>query len=233
MKKLVVILLGSLVGGTLPLAFFWLQHLFVTGLNPFLGIVFPLLLLLLSVFFVIRFLSWLRSPRFGNTRFTPALLFCIGCGSWLVSGFITEVYKGNMSLDVQLHDTYHTMSHGAYIENSYSGVVFPIAAFFAVMGGIYYVFASWIKRPLNYTLAYLHFWMTFVTTYLYFWPADLGNMGGMPRRYMDYSEWDSMDRFGDLNRFLLLVGVLLTIAQLLFVINVVVSLAGGRKTVNA
>ncbi len=52
---------------------------------------------------------------------------------------------------------------------------------------------------------------------------------GMPRRYLDYSDWVSFNQFGDLNRFMSTVAMIVFAVQLLFVFNFFYSIFKGRK----
>jgi len=58
-------------------------------------------------------------------------------------------------------------------------------------------------------------------------------LAGMPRRYYDFSNWESFKMFGDLNQFISFVALIVFAVQLLFVINFFYSIWKGRKVTDA
>jgi len=51
----------------------------------------------------------------------------------------------------------------------------------------------------------------------------------MPRRYYDFSIWESFKQFVELNRFISIVAMIVFAAQFLFLINFFYSIFKGRK----
>ena len=51
----------------------------------------------------------------------------------------------------------------------------------------------------------------------------------MPRRYFDFSIWESFKQFGELNKFITIVSMIVFAAQILFLINFFYSIFKGRK----
>src|SRR5690606_12315803 len=78
----------------------WAHHMFVSGLNPFLGSVFVLLTLLIAIPSAIKVFNWLATIWRGNLRFTPGMLFSIGFVSLFISGGLTGIFLGNSTLDI-------------------------------------------------------------------------------------------------------------------------------------
>ena len=104
-----------------------------------------------------------------------------------------------------------------------------VSAFFGMFAGIYHWFPKMYGRYLNNTMAYIHFWVTMVGAYLIFWPMHYEGLAGMPRRYCDYSSWESFNSFGGLNRFISIVAMMVFAVQLMFVFNFFYSIFKGRK----
>jgi cytochrome c oxidase subunit I len=69
-------MIGSLFAIAILAFLVWAHHMFVTGLNPFLGSVFVLLTLLIAVPSAIKVFNWLTTLWRGNIRFTPAHVVC-------------------------------------------------------------------------------------------------------------------------------------------------------------
>ena len=214
-------MVGSLFAITALAFLVWAHHMFVTGLNPFLGSFFVLLTLLIAVPSAIKVFNWLTTLWRGNIRFTPAMLFSIGFVSLFISGGLTGVFLGNSALDIHLHDTYFIIAH--------FHIVMGVAGFFGMFAGLYHWFPKMYGRYLNNTLAYIHFWVTMVGSYLIFWPMHYEGLAGMPRRYYDFSNWESFNMFGGLNEFISFIAMIVFAAQLLFVFNFFYSIFKGRK----
>ena len=101
--------------------------------------------------------------------------------------------------------------------------------FFGMFAGVYHWYPKMFGRYLNNTLAYIHFWVTIIGAYLIFWPMHYEGLAGMPRRYFDYSNWESFKMFGGLNEFISTVAMIVFAAQFLFVFNFFYSMWKGRK----
>jgi cytochrome c oxidase subunit 1 len=214
-------MVGSLFAICLLAFLVWAHHMFVTGLNPFLGAFFVLLTLLIAVPSAIKVFNWLTTLWRGNLRFTPPMLFAIGFVSLFISGGLTGIFLGNSTLDIHLHDTYFVVAH--------FHIVMGVASFFGMFAGVYHWFPKMYGRFMNNTMAYIHFWVTLAGAYLIFWPMHYSGLAGMPRRYTDYSNWESFKQFAEMNRFISTVAMVVFAVQLLFVFNFFYSIWKGRK----
>ena len=214
-------MVGSLFAITALAFVVWAHHMFVTGLNPFLGSFFVLLTLLIAVPSAIKVFNWLTTLWRGNIRFSPGMLFAIGFVSLFISGGLTGVFLGNSALDIHLHDTYFIIAH--------FHIVMGVAGMFGMFAGLYHWFPKMYGRYLNNTLAYIHFWVTMIGSYLIFWPMHYEGLAGMPRRYYDFTNWESFKMFAGLNQFISFVSIIVFAAQLLFVFNFFYSIFKGRK----
>ncbi|MFN5423204.1 MAG: cbb3-type cytochrome c oxidase subunit I [bacterium] len=214
-------MVGSLFAIAILAFLVWAHHMFVTGLNPFLGAFFVLLTLLIAVPSAIKVFNWLTTLWKGNIRFTPAMLFAIGFVSLFISGGLTGIFLGNSTLDIHLHDTYFVVAH--------FHIVMGVASFFGMFAGVYHWFPKMYGRYLNNTMASIHFWVTLVGAYLIFWPMHYSGLAGMPRRYTDWSNWQSFNQFQGMNSFISTVAMVVFAVQLLFVFNFFYSIFKGRK----
>jgi len=202
----------------------WAHHMFVSGLNPFLGSFFVLLTLLIAVPSAIKVFNWLATIWRGNMHFTPAALFSIGFVSTFISGGLTGIWLGNSSIDIHVHDTYFVIAH--------FHLVMGVSAILGMFAGIYHWFPKMYGRFLNTTMGYIHFWITLIGAYLIFWPMHYMGLAGVPRRYYDFSNWESFKQFADLNHFISFVTIIVFFTQLLFVFNFFYSIFKGRKLTN-
>ncbi len=214
-------MVASLFAITILAFLVWAHHMFVTGLNPFLGGVFVLLTLLIAVPSAIKVFNWLTTLWRGNIRLTPAMLFAIGFVSLFISGGLTGIFLGNSALDIHLHDTKFVVAH--------FHIVMGVASFFGMFAGVYHWFPKMFGRYLNNTLGYFHFWVTIIGAYLIFWPMHYEGLAGVPRRYLDVRGWASFDKFQGLNEMMTIVNMIVFAVQLMFVFNIFYSIFKGRK----
>src|SRR5580765_1100294 len=214
-------MVGSLFAICILAFLVWAHHMFVTGLNPFLGAFFVLLTLLIAVPSAIKVFNWLTTLWRGDIRFTPGMLFAIGFVSLFISGGLTGIFLGNSTIDIHLHDTMFVVAH--------FHIVMGIAGMFGMFAGIYHWFPKMFGRYLNSTMGFIHFWVTMVGAYLIFWPMHYEGLAGMPRRYLDKSIWKSFNQFGDLDKMITVVSIIVFAVQLMFVFNFFYSIFKGRK----
>lgn len=210
------------MAGIMFLAFIvWAHHMFVTGMNPFLGSVFMLLTLIIAVPSAVKAFNYITTLWRGNIVFTPAMLFAIGLVSFFVSGGLTGIILGNSALDIQLHDTYFVVAH--------FHIVMGAAAIFGMLAGVYHWFPKMFGRMMNPTLGYAHFWLTFVSSYLVFFPMHYIGIAGFPRRYYQWSGFATFDSYADLNAFITVAAITSVAAQAIFIGNFVYSIFKGKK----
>jgi len=215
-------MVGSLFAICILAFLVWAHHMFVTGLNPFLGAFFVLLTLLIAVPSAIKVFNWITTLWRGNIRFTPATLFAIGFVSLFISGGLTGLFLGNSTIDIHLHDTKFVVAH--------FHIVMGVASMFGMHAGIYHWFPKMFGRYLNNTLGYIHFWVTMIGAYLIFWPMHYEGLAGVPRRYLDVRDiWHSFDKFDSLNKMITVVSVIVFAMQLMFVFNFFYSIFKGRR----
>lgn len=210
------------MAGIMFLAFIvWAHHMFMTGMNPFLGSVFMLLTLIIAVPSAVKAFNYITTLWRGNIIFTPAMLFAIGLVSFFVSGGLTGIILGNSALDIQLHDTYFVVAHFHLVMGS--------AAFFGMIAGVYHWFPKMFGRMMNKTLGYVHFWATFIGVYLVFFPMHYLGIAGFPRRYYQWSGFETFNTYADLNSFISIAAILTFVAQFIFLYNFIYSIFKGKK----
>ncbi|MBD1397822.1 cbb3-type cytochrome c oxidase subunit I [Pontibacter sp. JH31] len=214
-------MIGSLLGISLLSFVVWAHHMFVTGMNPFLGSVFMFLTLIIAVPSAVKVFNWLATLWRGNIRFTAAMMFAIAFVSLFISGGLTGIILGNSSLDIMLHDTYFVIAH--------FHLVMGAAAFFGMFCGIYHWFPKMFGRMMDEKLGYVHFWFTFLSAYLVFMPMHYLGIAGFPRRYYSWTGFNAFNMFADMNSFISIAAILGFTAQIIFLFNFVYSIFKGRR----
>lgn len=211
----------SLVGITVLSFIVWGHHMFVTGMNPFLGGVFMITTLIIAVPSAVKAFNYLATLWRGNLRFTPAMMFAIGLVSFFVSGGLTGLYVGNAALDINLHDTYFVVAHFHLVMGS--------ASIFGMLSGVYHWYPKMFGRMMNEKLGYLHFWLTFIGAYLVFFPMHFMGVDGVPRRYYAFTEFPFMEKWVSVNELITWAAIIAGIAQLAFIWNFFYSMRNGKR----
>ncbi|MDX1905548.1 MAG: cbb3-type cytochrome c oxidase subunit I [Bacteroidia bacterium] len=201
----------SMVGIAFLSFIVWAHHMFVTGMHPFLGTVFMLFTLVIAVPSAVKAFNYITTLWRGNIRFTPAMLFAIGLVSFFITGGITGIFLGNAALDIPLHDTYFVTAHFHLVMGS--------ASAFGFFAGIYHWYPKLFGRMMNPRLGYIHFWLTFVSLYLVFFPMHFMGLGGVARHYYDQSAFAFMSVFADLEIFITVAAILGAVSQFIFLGN--------------
>ena len=215
----------AMVGAMLAIAFLsfivWGHHMFVTGMDPFLGSVFTFTTLLIAIPSAVKVFNYLATLWKGSIRFTPAMLFTIGFVSTFITGGLTGLILGDSALDINVHDTYFVVGH--------FHIVMGLSAIYGMFSGVYHWFPKMYGRMMNKKLGYLHFWVTFIAAYGVFFPMHFLGLAGLPRRYYTNSAFPMFDNLTDINSIITFFAIIGGLVQLVFVFNFFYSIFKGTK----
>ncbi|PCJ26822.1 MAG: cytochrome c oxidase subunit I [Flavobacteriales bacterium] len=215
----------AMIGSMMAIAFLsfvvWGHHMFLTGMNPFLGSVFTFTTLLIAVPSAVKVFNYLTTLWKGNIIFTPATLFSVGLVSTFISGGVTGLILGNSALDINVHDTYYVVGH--------FHIVMGLSAIFGMFAGVYHWFPKIFGRMMNNKLGILHFWTTIICAYGVFFPMHFLGFAGVPRRYYENSAFPLFDDMVDINTFISMFAIVAFFAQLIFFFNFVYSAFRGPR----
>ena len=215
----------AMIGSILAIAFLsfivWGHHMFITGMNPFLGSVFTFTTLLIAIPSAVKAFNYITTLWKGNLQLTPAMLFSIGLVSTFVAGGLTGIILGDSALDINVHDTYFVVAH--------FHIVMGLSAIFGMFAGVYHWFPKMYRRMMNKTLGYWHFWLTFISAYGVFFPMHFTGLAGLPRRYYSNAEFPIFDELQDINVISSMFALIGGIAQLIFIFNFFYSMWRGPK----
>lgn len=219
----------AMVGAMLAIAFLsfivWGHHMFITGMDPFLGSVFTFTTLLIAIPSAVKVFNYLATLWKGSIRFTPAMLFTIGFVSTFLTGGLTGLILGDSALDINVHDTYFVVGH--------FHIVMGLSAIYGMFAGVYHWFPKMYGRMMNKNLGYLHFWGTFICAYGVFFPMHFLGLAGLPRRYYTNSAFPMFDGLSDINSIITFFALTGAIIQAIFIFNFIYSLfKGPRATKN-
>ncbi len=215
----------AMIGSIIAIAFLstivWGHHMFVTGMNPFLGSVFTFTTLLIAIPSAVKAFNYVTTLWKGNLQFNPAMLFSIALVSTFVSGGLTGLVLGDSALDINVHDTYFVVAH--------FHLVMGVSAINGMFAGVYHWFPKMFGRMMNKTLGYWHFWITAIAAYGVFFPMHFVGLAGLPRRYYMNTAFPYFDDLSDINVVITMFAILGGLAQIIFLANFFFSIYKGKK----
>lgn len=213
----------AMIGSILAIAFLsfivWGHHMFLTGMDPFLGSVFTFTTLLIAIPSAVKVFNYLTTLYKANIQFTPAMMFSLGMISTFISGGLTGIILADAALDISVHDTYFVVAH--------FHIVMGFSAVNAMFAGVYHWFPKMYGRMMNQKLGIIHFWATLVSGYGVFFPMHFLGLAGVPRRYYTNSEFPLFDTFIDMNVLMTVFAIIAALAQFIFFFNFFYSMRRG------
>ncbi len=217
----------AMIGSIMAIGFLsfivWGHHMFITGMNPFLGSVFVFTTLLIAIPSAVKVFNYITTLWRGNIVLTPAMLFSIGLVTTFIAGGLTGIILADSALDINVHDTYFVVAH--------FHIVMGMSAIFGMFAGVYHWFPKMYGKMMNTRLGFAHFWVTFICAFGVFFPMHFIGLAGAPRRYYSYSEFPMFDGVVDLNILVTIFAIIGALAQVIFTYNFFYSIYRGPKAV--
>jgi len=200
----------------------WAHHMFLTGMGQAMSAFFQTTTMIISIPSVVILTSYFLSLWGGSIRFNTPMLFALAFLPMFGIGGLTGLPLGLAASDIYLHDTYYVIGHFHY-------VVAP-GTIFALFAGIYYWFPKITGKKMNEMLGKLHFWPSLIFMNGIFMPMFIQGLAGVSRRLADGGvSYAHASGVLHLNEFMTTSAFLLGIAQLPFIINLIMSLFSGEK----
>jgi cytochrome c oxidase subunit 1 len=199
----------------------WGHHMFVTGMNPYIGKYFSIATVLITIPFAVIGLNLIASLWRARLRLTSASLFAIGLISALGFGGLGGLYLGTAASDIHFHATYFVVGHFHFMIGT--------VTFFAIFAGLYFWFPKMFGRFLDEKLGRVHFWLTLVPMFAVFFLMHLQGFGHLVRRTYD-SAYDFARPVTGMHVPISIFAFILVAGQLVFLANFVLSLFKGRKS---
>jgi cytochrome c oxidase subunit 1 len=198
------------------------HHMFVSGMNPRLGMAFTVSTMIIAVPSAIKTFNWLGTLWGGRLTFPVPMLFALGFVSMFVIGGLSGIFMASTPVDIYIQDTYFIVAHIHY-------VVFG-GSIMAAFAAIYYWFPKMFGRMMNATpLGYIHFWGTLIFFNMTFFPMHIIGVGGQMRRIYNPLQYEFLQHQQHWNVIMTWGALLLGATQIVFAINFIWSLAAGRK----
>lgn len=199
----------------------WAHHMFVAGMNPYFAFFFATTTLIIAVPTAIKVYNWVLTLWRGDIHLTVPMLFAIAFLCTFVIGGLTGLFLGNVSVDIPLSGTYFVVAH--------FHMVMGVAPLLVIFGGIYHWYPKVTGRMLDDRMGHIHFWVTFIGTYLIFFPMHYLGVLGMPRRYHHFEGYAFIPPSAHLlNEWITVMALVVATAQFIFIFNLAWSLKYGR-----
>ena len=199
----------------------WAHHMYVSGMNPYFGFFFATTTLIIAVPTALKMYNWVLTLWKGNIQLTIPMLFCVAFILTFLHGGITGLFLGNVAVDIPLSDTLFVVAH--------FHMVMGIAPVLVIFAAVYHWFPKMSGRMLNEGWGQFHFWITFIGSYLIYFPMHYLGFVGVPRRYFEIGETSFIPPSATtLNEFITIVVLIVGVAQIVFIINIIASIWTGK-----
>ncbi len=197
------------------------HHMFISGMNPTLGLSFMVTTMIIAVPSAIKTFNWLGTLWGGRIQLTVPMLNALAFVWMFVIGGLSGIFMASTPVDIYIQDTYFIVAHIHY-------VVFG-GSIFGAFAAIYYWFPKMFGRMMNVPLGHLHFWPTFVFFNLTFFPMHIIGVGGQMRRIYNPLQYDFLQGQQHWNVIITVGAIALGISQIPFAINFFWSLFKGAQ----
>ena len=199
----------------------WGHHMFLSGMNPVLGMTFMVATMFIALPSAIKVFNWLGTIWGAKIQFTTPMLFSLSFVSMFIIGGLSGIFMAATPVDIFIHDTYFIVAHFHY-------VLFAGTAM-GVFGAIYFWFPKMFGRMMNDNWGKLHFLLTFVFLNCVFYPMHILGVVGFPRRLADPYHYETFRHLLPLNQFMTWCAIAMVASQIIFVVNFFYSIFFGPK----
>jgi cytochrome c oxidase subunit 1 len=201
----------------------WGHHMFVSGMNPYVGRGFGLATIAIAIPSAVEVIQWLAAIFAGGLRRTTPLLFILGFVSLFITGGLTGPILAQPILDSYLHNTFFVVAH--------FHLIMGMAVSFALFAAIYYWFPLLTGKRMSERLGRWHFWLSLIGAYAVFFPMHFAGLAGEPRQYAQLTGTAAfLENLLPMERFITVAAFFLVAAQLLFLWNLLHSWIRGQKS---
>jgi len=199
----------------------WGHHMFVSGMNPMLGLTFMVATMMIALPSAVKVFNWLGTIWGGDIKFTTPMLFALSFVSMFVIGGLSGIFMAATPVDIFIHDTYFIVAHFHYV--LFSGTAM------AVFGSIYFWFPKMFGRKMNETAGKWHFFLTFTFLNGTFFLMHILGAVGFPRRLADPYHYATFKHLLPMNQFITYCAIGMVASQVIFAANFFYSIFKGPK----
>ncbi|GGI97229.1 cytochrome ubiquinol oxidase subunit I [Alicyclobacillus cellulosilyticus] len=209
---------ASMVASMMAIAiisyFTWVHHFFTMGAGPGVNSFFAVSTMIIAIPTGVKVFNWLMTMYRGRIRMTVPMLWTVGFIPNFAIGGASGVMLSVAPADYQYHNSYFLIAH--FHQVLIGGTVFGMLA------GMYYWWPKMFGFMLDERLGRWAFWWFNAGFYVCFLPQYVLGFMGMTRRiyvypaHMGWTEWNFISTLG---AFMMGVGFLLLVADILYSIR--------------
>jgi cytochrome c oxidase subunit 1 len=199
----------------------WGHHMFMSGMNPALGITFMVSTMMIALPSAVKTFNWLGTLWGGRIQYTTSMLFAISFVSMFIIGGLSGIFMAATPVDIFIHDTYFIVAHFHYV--LFAGTAMGVWA------GIYFWFPKMFGRTMNEFWGKVHFFLTFIFLNGTFFTMHILGAVGFPRRLADAYHYETFHHLQPLNAFMTYCAIGMVASQVIFAANFIYSMFWGPK----
>ncbi len=193
----------------------WAHHMFVVGLPVTAQLFFMYTTMLISVPTGVKVFNWTATMWRGSLTFESPMLFALGFLFLFTIGGLSGLMLADVPADYQYTRSYFVVAHLHY--------VLVTGSLFGIIAAVYYWLPKWTGHRIDERIGRWHFWLSFFSANLLFFPMHFAGLEGMPRRVSDYAT-----QFAPFNLASSIGAFIFGASQLLFVWAVIKAIRGGE-----
>src|SRR5438046_3532843 len=172
----------------------WGHHMFLSGMNPLLGMTFMISTMMIALPSAVKVFNWLGTIWGGQIRYTTPMLFALSFISMFIIGGLSGIFMAATPVDIFIHDTYFIVAHFHYV--LFAGTLF------AVFGAVFFWYPKMYGRMMDATLGKIHWFLSFVFFNAAFFPMHIIGAGGHMRRISTLGEYSWLIPFQGWNKMI-------------------------------
>jgi cytochrome c oxidase subunit 1/cytochrome c oxidase subunit I+III len=199
----------------------WVHHMFTVGFSTATYIYYAAASLIITIPSAIQLFAWITTILSGTPVFKTPLLFIVGFITYFIIGGLSGITVAAIPFDQQVHDSYYIIAHFHFV--IFGAAVYPI------LGGMFFWFPKVTGRMYNERVGKISFWLTFLGTFVTFFPMHIVGILGMPRRnytYPAHMGWTLLNFIESIGAYVLAAGLVLIVA------NLAISMRRGERVGN-
>ncbi|MDP6539837.1 MAG: cbb3-type cytochrome c oxidase subunit I [Planctomycetota bacterium] len=199
----------------------WGHHMYVTGMNPYVGEYFSIATVLITAPFAVLGLNLVASLWRSRIRMEVPMYWALGTIAVIGLGGFGGLFLATSISDIYFHESFFVVGH--------FHLMIGVVTVLSTLGGLYHWFPKMFGRKMNAGLARLHFWTTYVPIVAVFALMHFQGLSGLLRRYYDHTIYDFQSPGIALALPITVLSYVVTASQLVFVYNFFVSMKRGEQ----
>ncbi len=199
----------------------WAHHMFMTGMGTTMSNFFQVTTMIISIPSVVILTVLIITLWGGSIRYNVPMLFALTFLPMFAIGGLTGLPLGLTASDIYFHDTFYVIGHFHY-------VVAP-GTLFGLFAGIYFWYPKITGKKMSSFWGKVHFWGSFISINLIFFPMLIQGFAGLNRRLYDPTVYAIGAAIQNLNVLISMAAWALGAFQLVFILNFFLSMKYGKK----